>query len=487
MKRVNDSEQGESKAAKAKDDSKPKSASKGAGAREKTVLDFEDPYGDDIESEDEVLVFDENGELENEDEDGDKKMDKEQRQRVYLPHRSAPLGVNEVMEPDYSTYHMLHNVQVKWPCLSFDIIPDKLGVDREKFPHAMYLTCGSQAKQAKDNEISILKLSSLNRTRINEDSEEEDEEDYYDDDPILESKSIPVKSTVNRLRITPFSALCTEYLVASMQEDGTAQIWDLTPYIHSFETPGSIIPKTANMPLHTIKTHSTEGYAVDWSPLVQTGQLLTGDIDGNIFLTSRTTSHWATGEVYRSPNGGSVEELQWSPVERTVFASAGSDGHMHIWDVRQNSHKPALSVKASSSDVNVMSWSHTASHLLASGHDDGSWSAWDLRTFTSGTPVANFGFHCAPITTIEFHPKDESVIAVGSEDSTCTLWDLAVEADNDEAQQGKDSEDLADIPAQLLFVHWQPNVKELHWHKQIKGTLVSTGSEGLNLWRTISV
>lgn len=69
-----------------------------------------------------------------------------------------------------------------------------------------------------------------------------------------------------------------------------------------------------------------------------------------------------------------------------------------------------------------------------------------------------------------------------------TLWDLAVEADDEEIeQQRKDIKELNDIPPQLLFVHWQKDVKDVRWHKQLPGTLVSTGTDGLNIWKTISV
>lgn len=176
-----------------------------------------------------------------------------------------------------------------------------------------------------------------------------------------------------------------------------------------------------------------------------------------------------------------------------MFATAGCDGYVRIWDTRSKKHKPAISVVASKSDVNVISWSSKINHLLASGHDDGSWSVWDLRNFTNAnnvapSPVANYDFHKSPVTSISFNPLDESIIAVSSEDNTVTLWDLAVEADDEEiSQQRKELKELHDIPPQLLFVHWQRDVKDVRWHSQIPGCLVSTGGDGLNIWKTISV
>ncbi|KAK3060586.1 hypothetical protein LTS18_008213, partial [Coniosporium uncinatum] len=224
------------------------------------------------------------------------------------------------------------------------------------------------------------------------------------------------------------------------------------------------------------------GYAVDWSRLSTTGKLATGDVDGKIFTHTRADNgSWISDSQPFTGHTGSVEEIQWSPTEKTVFASASSDHTVKIWDTRLNKQKPAVSVQVADADVNVLSWSNQTAHLLASGHDDGSWAVWDLRqwkpqkgqTDAKPSPVASFNFHKEQITSLEWHPTDDSIILAASGDNTLTLWDLAVELDDEESQE---TAGVQEYPPQLLFVHWMEQVKEGHWHPQIPGAVVATVS-----------
>lgn len=406
------------------------------------------------------------------------------------------LEAGQHLAPDLGTYELLHNLSTPWPCLSFDIIRDGLGDKREKvYPATMYTVGGTQAetKREKENQIMIMKLSGLSRNQQQEDDSDSDSDDDAEDaDPILESKSIPLTSTTNRIRAHQMpsqdpSAPPTTFTV-TMTESSQIFIHDITPHLASFDNPGSVITAQQNKPLSTIRAHKSEGYAVDWSPLVPGGKLLTGDNDGLIYVTTRTDGGgWVTDTRAFQGHTSSVEDIQWSPQEVSVFASASSDGTVRVWDVRSKSRKPAISVGVSKVDVNVMSWSRLTTHLLATGDDAGVWGVWDLRQWKGGaqqpTPIASFKYHQEQITSIEWHPNDDSMVAVAGGDNKVTLWDLSVELDDEES---KNTAGVEDIPPQLLFEHIVENVKEVHWHPQIPGTLMATGHE-FSVFRPIPV
>ena len=410
------------------------------------------------------------------------------------------LDPGQTLSPDPTTYRMLHSLSTPWPCLSFDIVRDSLGDNRCVYPATMYTVAGTQADNSKpnDNSLMVMKWSGLSKMDGEDGGESSDDDDGDEDaDPILESKSIPLNSTTNRIRAhqapSQDASRPPTTLTASMTESTNVFIHDITPHLASFDTPGTLITPQQNKPLCTVRAHKAEGYAVDWSPLHKAGRLATGDNDGLIYMTTRTDGGgFVTDTRPFHGHTSSVEDIQWSPVEETVFASASSDGTVRIWDTRSKKRTPAVTMQVSSTDVNVISWSRQTTHLLASGADDGVWAVWDLRQWkpsgggsASGKPtsVASFNYHKEQITSIEWHPTDDSIVAVAAGDNTITLWDLAVELDDEES---KDTAGVQDVPPQLLFVHYQKLAKELHWHPQIPGALVATGEE-FSVFRTISV
>lgn len=161
---------------------------------------------------------------------------------------------------------MYHAMNVEWPCLSFDILRDNLGKGRTKFPHTTFLVSGTQADKPQNNQINIMKISRLHKTRYDDQSDAESDNDAaaLDEDPIVESKTVKHVGGVNRIRVMPHEEV---HVVSTWADTGKVHIWDLTEIVNSLDSPGTRAD-TNIKPVHTVNAHKTEGYAMAWSSRV---------------------------------------------------------------------------------------------------------------------------------------------------------------------------------------------------------------------------
>lgn len=455
------------------------------------------------------------------------------------PISSQKLEINE------AAYKMHHSLTPEWPSLSFDILHDLLGSNRTRFPHSLVAVVGSQANRRDKNKLSVLKFSELGGTvgskskKSNEDEllgpeyyrrESESEDDSYESDckidlePVLEHFSIPHLGVINRVRAMPDNP----EIVAAWSDIGSVNLYDISGILENFELSspsdsmmtGSCMvasgkscgrkrinnySKINRSPFFVYSGHSIEGYAMNWSK-ISPGNLATGDCDGNIHLWNPSCGSFNDKKVIWNNSAFNVscayshrvnvskkiklnvEDIQWSPTEATVLAAAGSKGYISIYDTRCHG-KPMLNRKLHMNgvDVNVISWNSIATNLLASGGDDGTFSVWDLRTFQTNLnneiqPVARFTCHKNPITSLEWHPTDESMIVVSDENATY-VYDLSVEEDNDIQKHGLDTSRDCQVPSQMLFIHCgSESTKEVHWHPQITSLIMTTSLSGYSVF-----
>ncbi|XP_064416847.1 glutamate-rich WD repeat-containing protein 1 [Latimeria chalumnae] len=468
---------------------------------EREALTWSQNPGDELEEE---------MESEEEEEEEEEMESEEGKKKVYVPGREA-LQEGEELVMDERAYLLYHQAQTGSPCLSFDILRDQLGDNRTDYPMMIFLCAGTQAETAQANRLLVLKMHNLHGTKKrNDDSdlesseseEEEEEEEEEERKPQLELAMAPHYGGINRIRVTQ---LGETQVAAVWSEKGQVEVYDLREQRAAVSDPQSLAiflqeGQAKVQPLFTFAGHMTEGFAMDWSPKVP-GRLATGDCNKNIHLwNARDGGTWHVDQRPFTGHTKSVEDIQWSPNEATVFASCSVDATIRIWDIRAAPSKACMLTanQAHETDVNVISWNRTEPFLL-SGGDDGIIKVWDLRLFKKGSSVARFKQHSGPITSLEWHPSDSSVFAAAGADDQITQWDLAVERDQENETRGsgedgdsqKETDDdpaLSEIPPQLLFIHQgEQDIKEIHWHPQCTGVLISTALSGFNIFRTISV
>ncbi|XP_068180891.1 glutamate-rich WD repeat-containing protein 1 [Antennarius striatus] len=440
------------------------------------------------EEEDVMEGMDDNDEgVEMEEEEG---ADGEEGKKVYIPG-IEPLQPGEELDMDRSAYRMYHECQTGAPCLSFDVLRDGEGEGREHFPVSMLLCAGTQAETALSNRLLVMRMHNLHGTQKEKEGEESSDEESDDEDedddkkPKMELAMLPHYAGINRVRVTRRGE---QALAAVWSEKGQVEIFDLRDQleaVHNSAAMAAFIKKKKEATaLFSFSGHMTEGFAVDWSPTVP-GRLVSGDCKKNIHVwePQEGGTSWQIDQRPFSSHSKSVEDLQWSPTEATVFASCSVDQSIRIWDIRSPPNSMLAANEAHSSDVNVISWNRSEPFLI-SGGDDGVLKVWDLRQFKTGQPVANFKQHSAPITSVEWCPTDSSVFAASGADDVVSQWDLSVES----SDVGARVEGVKDLPSQLLFLHQgQSEIKEVHWHPQIPGVMISTALSGFNIFRTISV
>lgn len=200
---------------------------------------------------------------------------------------------------------------------------------------------------------------------------------------MLESLDLPHVGGVNRVRSCPSHP----HIIASFADTAQVHIWDASKHLNALSGGGPRPPTTgpAARPVFSFDGHTEEGFAMDWQYLAGAGagagangaagaKLATGDCSGGIRVWEGADSGaglvWSVDPKERRAHTASVEDLQWSPSEPTVFMSCSADQSLMVWDVRQPD-RGMLQVRAHDSDVNVISWNRNVSYLVASGADNG--------------------------------------------------------------------------------------------------------------------
>lgn len=288
---------------------------------------------------------------------------------------------------------------------------------------------------------------------------------------------------VNRVRACPQA----RQLVCTMSDDGHSYIWDISKQLLALENQDASGSEKAN-PLFTNKLHGNEGYAVGWNRR-SIGMLATGDTCGSLVLWKPIQGGWDLSDIYGNVHLKSVEDIQWQPNANQsdqIFATASADGQIRIFDLRSNTTGPTITITSQPiNDVNSISWNPHKCEMLLSGEENGGAFVWDIRH--ADVPLATLMWHNKAITSVSWHPVEQSVCACAARDDSISIWDLSVEAEA-KGERVLKLEGKKGIPEQLMFLHMgQTEITELAYHPLIPGVIVSTASDSLNIFKCANV
>ena len=176
----------------------------------------------------------------------------------------------QVLDYDSSTYQTFHRMTLEWPCLSFDILRDGLGDQREEFPLTAYTVAGTQADTTQPdvhNSLLVMKMSQMHRTQHDsDDSAEESDSDDDDGDAVLEHRAVRHPGAVNRVRCQKQSP----NIVATWSETGSVQVYDVAQHLAALDGPlplGQPPPQQNAPPLQAFQGVQTGNACVFFLPV----------------------------------------------------------------------------------------------------------------------------------------------------------------------------------------------------------------------------
>jgi ribosome assembly protein RRB1 len=144
---------------------------------------------------------------------------------------------------------------LEWPCLSFDLVRDGLGEQRDRYPLTTYAVAGTQAdlsQPGSQNSLLVLKMSQLHKTQHDSDDEADSDSDEEDGDAVLEHRAVHHNGAINRVRCQSQAP----NVVATWSETGCVNVFDVSKQLAVLDGPlptGQQPPSHSAPPLQTFQ------------------------------------------------------------------------------------------------------------------------------------------------------------------------------------------------------------------------------------------
>ncbi|KAL9652844.1 hypothetical protein ABK040_010876 [Willaertia magna] len=128
---------------------------------------------------------------------------------------------------------------------------------------------------------------------------------------------------------------------------------------------------------------------------------------------------------------GAVRGLEFNPKQNNLLASAGEDGQLYIWNLKQPDQPAAVVLGGKNPHQNQtishLQWNRKYEYILATTSHQGTSVVWDLKQKRVLVPFSNTSHPRTKYSSLAWNPDQHTQLVIASEEDdrpVIELWDL---------------------------------------------------------------
>ncbi len=271
-------------------------------------------------------------------------------------------------------YDIVMTHALEWPSLTVQWFPDKVAAPGKDYT-VQRLLMGTHTSDGEQNHVLIgeVRLPREEAPVEGRNYERNESGGYSGASGKVEIvQQILHDGEVNRARYMPQNP----NIIATKSPSKEVFIFDKTKHPSKPARNGECNPDLR------LLGHKKEGYGISWSP-AQEGLLISGSEDMLVCMwdinagSSKDTTQQAASIF--SGHTDVVEDVVWHPTDVNMFVSCGDDKLICVWDPRAGS-SPVQKVEGHKGEVNCIAFNAKSTNVLASGSGDHTCAMWDIRS-----------------------------------------------------------------------------------------------------------
>lgn len=359
-------------------------------------------------------------------------------------------------------YEFVSETALTWPSLTVQWLPDQeitsTGINQR-------LILGTHTS-GEDTDYLKIASTQLPKSLLEIKSEKDNEdEDTADVNPVEQKQGVNARlkvtkkykheSEVNRARYMPQDP----NFISTISGSGKVYVYNTGL-------------ETKEAPL-VLNHHTENGYGVSWNRFVK-GHLLTSSDDKTVALWDISKPD-APQHVLRS-HTDIVNDVQWHNRDGNLFGSVSEDKTIHLYDTRSLPNPTNIIQRHAA--VNTIAFSNHSSNLFSVGLDDSTIELFDIRN--PQQKLHTIMGHSESITSLEWDPHNDGILASGSQDRRVILWDIK-KIGEEQIQEDED-----DGAPELFMMHagHTSGITDLSFNPNIPWTLATSSDDNIvHLWK----